>query len=70
MALARWLPGAFGDLGPDAQAAYLGQPVSEKKKVLVSVRGGVAYVDACPKEVAVVITDHDNLAAGKARRGH
>jgi hypothetical protein len=61
----------FGPLSADAQAAYLGQPVSEKKKVLISVRGGVAYVDTCPEGVAVEIVDHDNVEAESAEaRGH
>jgi len=61
----------FGPLSADAQAAYLGQPASEKKKVLISVRGGVAYVDACPEGVAVEIVDHDNVEAESAEaRGH
>ena len=61
----------FGPLSADAQAAYLGQPVSEKKKVLISVRGGVAYVDTCPEGVAVEIVDHDDLEAESAEaRGH
>ena len=59
----------FGPLAPAVRAAYLGRP-KPKQRVRISVRGGVVYVDACPKDVAVIITDHDNLAAGKARRGH
>jgi hypothetical protein len=61
----------FGPLGANAQAAYLGQPVSEKKQVLISVRGGVAYLDACPEGVAVEIVDHDNVEAeAQEVRGH
>jgi hypothetical protein len=61
----------FGVLGPDVQAAYLGQPVSKKKRVQIGIRGGVAYVEACPKGVEVEIVDHDNLAAEAPEvRGH
>jgi hypothetical protein len=61
----------FGPLSADAQATYLGQSVSEKKKVLICVRGGVAYVDACPNGVAVEIVDHDNVeASAQEVRGH
>jgi len=28
--------------------------------VRISVRGGVAYVDACPKGIKCVVTDYDN----------
>jgi hypothetical protein len=31
------------------------------KKVVVSVRGGVVEVEDCPKDVQIVIIDHDNL---------
>lgn len=33
---------------------------AEEPVVRISVHGGVAYADACPKGVKCVITDHDN----------
>jgi len=60
----------FGPLGPEAQAAYLGQPLPKKKRVLISVRGGVAYVDICPKGVEVEIVDHDNVEEAQEVGSH
>ena len=60
----------FGPLGPEAQAAYLGQPRPKKKRVLISVRGGVAYVDICPKGIEVEIVDHDNVEEAQEVGSH
>lgn len=54
----------FGDLTPEQEAAYLGIPVAAgavKPKVLIAVRGGVAYVENCPEGVEVRIVDYDNM---------
>lgn len=34
--------------------------INKDKIVRISVRGGVAYLDKCPKGVKVVIKDYDN----------
>lgn len=33
----------------------------DKLKVVIEVSGGVAEVTKCPKNVEVIIIDHDNL---------
>jgi hypothetical protein len=50
----------YGEIPADEEARYLGLPVPDKAKVLISVRGGVASVDACPENTDVDIIDHDN----------
>lgn len=49
-----------GAIPSDEETRYLGLPVPDKAKVVICVRGGGAYVDACPENIDVEIIDHDN----------
>ena len=49
----------FGRLSPAEEATYLNKTVP-KPKAIVSVHGGVAYLDQCPEGFEVEIIDYDN----------
>ena len=50
-----------GELDVQQEALYLGLPVPDNRKVVISVRGGVAYLEKKPEGMEVEIVDYDNL---------
>ncbi len=48
------------ELSAEDEALYLGRPYKDSKKVVISVRGGVAYVEQAPAGIEVEIVDFDN----------
>jgi len=58
----RWDRSDDGFIAMRDDLAYWMAALQQAKEpvVRISVHGGVAYVDACPKGVQCVITDYDN----------
>ena len=48
------------ELSAEEEALYLGLPYKPSGKVVITVRGGVAYVEQAPAEIEVEIVDLDN----------
>lgn len=48
------------ELSVEDEAFYLGLPYKPAKKVVISVRSGVADIEQCPEGIDVEIRDYDN----------
>ena len=48
------------ELSAEEEALYLGRPYKPAKKVIISVRSGVADIEQCPEGIDVEIRDYDN----------